>query len=133
MERRWTAKNVNLELLTFKLGDFFKERQFEVLGEKTPENYQITAANSPIFKILGTASVTIEGKPEDFTIKLEMREKRTRVSGFGSLLLRTFGGGYFYLQEVKSDEAWEKLEKEFWAHVENLILQLANTAKTSES
>jgi lipopolysaccharide export system protein LptC len=44
-----------------------------------------------------------------------------------------FGGGYFLLQEVKSDEAWMKLEKEFWQYVENVVLHLTNTAKSSNN
>lgn len=130
MERKWSMKNVDLNLLTVKIGDFFKERNFEVLGEKTPTNYQVTADNSPYFKLLGFVSVIIEGKPDDFILKLELCEKKRRYSKYGSLLLGLLGGGYFVRREMESDEAWEKLEKEFWLFVENAVLQLANTAKS---
>ena len=129
MERRWEMKNVDLEMLTVRIGDFFKERDFEAIGEKNPTNYQILAKNSPIFRLLGHVSVIIEGKPEDFVIKLEFCEKRRRYEKY-AFLLNLFGGGYSVLQEAKSDEAWMKLEKEFWQHVENLVLHLTNTAKT---
>jgi hypothetical protein len=131
MERKWTMQNVDLELLTVKLGDFFKERKFEVLGEKTPANYQITAGNSPSFKLLGIAKVIIEGNPNDFSIKLEFEEKRRRYSRYGSILLSLFGGGILVRQEARSDEDWFKLEKEFWPHVENLVSDLTNTAKST--
>jgi len=131
MERKWDMKNVDLELLTVKLGDFFKERKFEVIGEKTPTNYQITAGKSPSFKLLGVANVIIEGKPDDFSVKLELQERRRRYSGYGSFLLSLFGGGILLRQEAESDEAWMRLEKEFWQYVENLVLNLANTAKSS--
>ena len=131
MERKWDMKNVDLELLTVKLGDFFKERKFEVIGEKTPTNYQITAGKSPSFKLLGVANVIIEGKPDDFSVKLELQERRRRYSGYGSFLLSLFGGGILLRQEAESDEAWMRLGKEFWQYVENLVLNLANTAKSS--
>jgi hypothetical protein len=133
MERKWDMKNVDLNLLTVRIGDFFKERDFEVIGEKTSINYQVLAENSLAFRLLGFVNVTIEGKPEDFVIKLELREKRKRYGKYSSFLLSMFGGGYFLLQEVKSDEAWMKLEKEFWQYVENVVLHLTNTAKSSNN
>jgi len=133
MERKWAMQNVDLELFTVKLGDFFKERKFEVVGEKTPTNYQITAGNSPSFKLLGVAKVFIEGNPNDFSVKLELEERRRRYSGYGSMLLSLFGGGILVRQEAQSDEAWFKLEKEFWPYIENLVLDLINTAKSSSS
>lgn len=132
MERTWVMKNVDLTLLTIRLGDFFKERKFEVLGEKTPTNYQISAQNSSSFKLLGFVNVTIEGEPNNFVIKLELNETRRRYAKY-SALLKIFGGGYLALQEVKSDEAWMKLEKEFWPYAENSILNLTNTAKPSKN
>jgi len=129
LERKCVMRNVDLNLLTVRLGDFFKERDFEVIGEKTPTNYQILAKNSSSFRLLGFVNVTIEGKPENFVIKLELCEKRKRYGKY-AFLLNMFGGGYSVLQEAKSDEAWMKLEKEFWQYVENLVLYLTNTAKT---
>lgn len=128
MQRKWNEKNVNLELLTARIGDFFKEHRFEAIKGKTTTGYQILAENSPTFKLLGYVSVTIEGPPNSFIVKLELceRRKQSRLSPF---LLNMFGGGYFFLQEVKSDEAWIKLRKAFWQHIENVILHLTNTAK----
>jgi hypothetical protein len=131
MERKWTMQNVDLKLLSVKLGDFFKERDFEAVWEKTPTNYQITAANSPFFKLLGTVKAIIEGNPNDFSVKFELENRRRRYLGYGSMLLSMFGGGILVRQEALSDEAWFKLEKEFWPYTENLVLNLANTAKSS--
>jgi hypothetical protein len=133
MERKWDTKNVDLNLLTVRIGDFFKERDFEVIGEKTPRNYQVLAKNSPSFRLLGFVDVTIEGKPEDFVIKLELVENRKRYGKYSSFLLRMIVGGYFLLQGVESDEAWMRLEKEFWQYAENVVLHLTNTAKSSNN
>lgn len=111
---------------------FFKERDFEVIGEKTPRNYQVLAKNSPSFRLLGFVDVTIEREPEDFVVKLELVEKRKRHGRWSAFLLSMFGGGYFLLEEAKSDEAWIKLEKEFWQYVENVVSHLTNTTKTAK-
>jgi len=133
MERKWNMKNVDLELLSEKLEDFFKERKFQIISEKTSGNYKITVGNSPSFKLLGLLSVVVEGRPDDFSVKLEFQERRRRYSGYGSFLLSLFGGGILLRQEAESDEAWMRIEKEFWLYVENLVLYLANTAKPSSN
>jgi hypothetical protein len=126
MERRWHMKNVDLDLLVFRIGDFFKENNFEVIGEETSINYRILAKNSPSYRLLGLVEVTIEGTPADFVLKLELSGTKKRFAVY-STLLTMFGGGYLVLQEVESDEAWEKLNKQFWPYVENMVLYLTNS------
>lgn len=131
MQRSWTKKNVDLALLTAHIGDFFKEKDFEAIKGEIPTGYQILAEDSPYFRIQGYVNVTIEGKPEDFTVKLDHCGKKGKHSWFSPFLLGMFGGGYLLLQQLKSKEAWTKLEKQFWKHVENVVLQLTNSAELS--
>ena len=131
MQRNWMRKNVDLALLTARIGDFFKEKNFEAIKGEIPTGYQILAEDSPHFKIRGYVRVTIEGKPQDFTVKIDRGGNKKRRSWFPPFLLRMFGGGYRLLQEVKSEEAWTKLGKQFWRHVENVVLQLTNSAELS--
>jgi len=130
MQRSWTGRNVDLALLTKRIGDFFKEKDFEAIKGQTPTSYQILAEDSPYFRLQGYVSVTIEGRPENFTIKLDLCAKKKKHLRLSPFLLNMFGFGYFHLQELRSDEAWMKLEKEFWRHVENVVLHLTNTAET---
>ena len=129
MQRNWTKKNVDLALLTARIGDFFKKKDFEAIKGEIPTGYQILAEDSPYFKIQGYVSVTIEGKPEDFTVKLDHCGNKKRHSRFSPFLLTILGGGYFISQRLKSEEAWIKLEREFWRHVENAVLHLTNSAE----
>jgi hypothetical protein len=133
MERQWVMKNVDLNLLTFRLGDFFKERGFEVIGEKTPTSYEISAQNSSSFRLIGAVIVIIEGEPNDFLLKLELWENRRRYSGYGAFLLNIFGAGYLVRREAESDETWARLKKEFWPYIENLVANLSNTATSSNN
>lgn len=131
MQRNWTKKNVDLALLTTRIGNFFKEKDFEAIKGEIPTGYQILAEDSPYFKIHGYVSVTIEGKPQDFAVKLDHCGNNEKRSWFSHYLLRMFGGGYLLLQQLKSEEAWTKLEKQFWTHMENVVLQLTNSAELS--
>lgn len=131
MQRNWIKKDVDLTLLTTRISDFFKKNDFEAIKGETPTGYQILAEESPYFRIQGYVNVTIEGKPEDFTVKLDHCGNRDNRSWFPPFLLRMLGGGYLLLQRLKSEEAWTELEKQFWRHVENVVLQLTNSAELS--
>lgn len=130
MQRNWTEKNVNLSLLATHIDNFFKEKGFETTREEVPTGYQILAENSQYFKIQGYVRVTIEGRPQDFNVELDHCGKQ-KYSGFSSLLLRMIGGGYLVLRELKSEDTWRELEKQFWRHVENIVLRLSNSAEIS--
>lgn len=133
MEKRWIDKNVDLSLLTTHLGSFFKERDFEAIKGKTPKGHQILAENSPRFRLDGYVSVTIEGKPGDFVVKLELCKEGKRGSATPILLTTMLVGGYFLSRKLKAEENWMKLEKEFWRHIDNVILHLNNSQDAAYS
>lgn len=129
MQKRWKGKNVNLALLTTRIGDFFKVKDFQAIKGKTPTGYQMLAEDSPYFKIDGYVNVTVEGTPNDFVVKFDLCTGRKKHTFPPSILLETMlFGGYFLLRKQKSEEAKLKLDKEFWRHVENVVLQLGNSA-----
>ena len=118
MQRGWKAKNVDLASLADYICDFLKERDFEIVKGETPEGYQMLAQDSPNFRLQGYVEVSIEGKPNDFNVKFNFCRTTWRkwVSPF---LLGMLGGGYFHTQELRSNEAWAKLEKEFLKSLED--------------
>lgn len=120
-----------MEPLVVHIGNFFKVKDFEAV-KGIPTGYQIFAGDSPYFKINGHVSVTAEGKPDDFVVEFKLCKDKKGSRLPGSILLESmFIGGYFLLRRLKSEEEWLKLEKEFWSHVENAVLQLSNSAKNS--
>jgi hypothetical protein len=132
MHKNWKEKNVDLALLTTRIGDFFKAKDFEAVKGGIPTGYQIFAEDSPYFKIIGYVSVTVEGKPDDFTVELELcTDKKKRSLPHSVFLESMLFGGYFISRRLKSEESWLMLGKEFWGHVENAVLQLTNSAKNS--
>lgn len=72
-------------------------------------------------------TVKIIGDSNDFVVEL-LAGKRMRSSVRFGFLTTIFGGGNFLLQALKSQEALEKLEKEFWVYIEETITRLAGSA-----
>jgi hypothetical protein len=123
MEKRWYGKSVDLSLLTTHIGEFLKERGFEAVKAKTQsDGYKIFAGYSPSFRLNGYIAITVEGKPDDFSIRLELYEGKGKT--FPVLLSTLFFGGYFISKRVRSIEDWVRLEREFWTYVDNMVLQL---------
>lgn len=120
----WIERNVDLRLLTEQINNFFKEKNFETLKEEIPNGYKI-------FVPKGHAFVTIQGDPNNFAVKLEkLTGKRKRDFSPLMFIEQMFLGGFLILKDLKSDEDWRKLEKDFWRYVENSVLRLTNTAHT---
>jgi hypothetical protein len=122
MEKRWTNKNVDLALLTTRIGDFFKERSFEAIKGETAAGYHIFAQGSPRYRLGGYISVTIEGKPDDFTVKLEFSKEKEKGSLSPMWLTTMFLSGYFLKAKLRSEEDWMRFQKEFWRYLDNLML-----------
>jgi hypothetical protein len=132
MQRNWKEKNVDLAQLITRIGDFFKMKDFEAVRGEIPTGYQILARGSPYFKIGGEVSVTVEGKPDDFTVGFEFCTDKKKSDFPHSIFLESMIiGGYFLSKRLKSEEAWLNLKKEFWRHVENTVLQLGNSMRNS--
>lgn len=128
MRKCWSDKNVNLELLTRYIGNFFKEKEFNAIKGESQSGYQILAEDSPRFELDGGVSVTIEGHPNDFFVDLDFCGEKEKRLLLGPLTMSLFGGGFFYLRRLKRKENWIKLEKEFWKYVDNALLRLADSA-----
>jgi len=130
MHKSWEEKNVDLALLTSRIGDFFRVKDFEAVRGTIPTGYQIFAEDSPYFKINGYISVTVEGTPGNFTVDFKLcTDKKKRDLPHSMFLESMLFGGHFILRRLRSEDAWLKLENEFWRHTENVVLSLSNSAK----
>lgn len=132
MQRRLTDQNINLASLRDALVEFFIKKDFEATKGETEKGFEILAYDSPHYKFEGYADVKIEGEKNDFAVSLELHKESKRNSPVQSTVLTTMlGGGYFLLKRLKSDEAFLKLEKEFWANVENTLFSARDSAAES--
>lgn len=123
MQGRWVGKNVDLALLSERIENFFKDKGFKTAKDWSPPEYTISARPQRGIGILGRVIIRVLGDSNDFLIEFSTSgHSRSAIrSGF---LTTMFGGGILLLRGLKSQEALEKLEKEFWVYVEEAVMHL---------
>jgi len=127
MEARWVRKNVDLKLLGGHIESFFKDKGFKITKERSASKHEISTRPQRGVSILGSVIVRVLGDSNDFLIEFSTsRHSRSAVKlGF---ITTMFGGGSLILRGLKSQEALEKLEKDFWIYIEEAIARLINSA-----
>lgn len=126
MEDRWTNKNVDLSALSNAIVQFFVERGFITSVENSGGKYRIVAKPKPIFDILDDINVYVSGRPNDFKVIFDARSRSSALVRFGTLTT-ILGGGRLALKGLKSIEALEKLEKQFWIYLDKEVWGFANS------
>jgi hypothetical protein len=123
VQKSWKGLNVNLSNLVKEIIQFFESKEFNnVTALETETGYQVIAGDSKHYKMEKDVSVTIEGKADDFTISLTPCTDERRPS-LPLILTSMFGGGYFLLKNFRSEEAMQKLERDFRERIGNMIEQ----------
>ena len=123
MQRNWKDLNVNLSSLVQKIVEFLESKEFNnVTALETETGYQVIAGDSKNYKMENDVSITIEGKPNDITINLASCKEEKRFE-LPLILTQMFGGGYFLLKNFRSEEAMQKLERDFRGKMDSMIEQ----------
>ena len=131
MQTTLRGLNVNLSSLVQKIIQFFESEEFSnVTAFETERGYEIVAKDSKHYKMSNGASVTIEGRPDEFTVTMAST-KKDKGPAIPLMLAHMFGGGYFALKEIHSDEAMRKLEEKFKMKMNSMIEQSQQTPETS--
>jgi hypothetical protein len=121
--QRTFAKNVDLEGLTKQIAHFFEARKFEdITAVQNAAGYEIVAGDSQKYKIKSDLKVDIHRETEGFSVSLELAKEVKRFN-YPVMLATFFGGGYFFLKDLKSDESWRKIEREFWQTVSTMVMR----------
>ena len=122
-------KNIDLEWLTKQMALFFEARKFEdITAVKNAAGCQIVAGDSQKYKIKSDLKVHVREEAEGFSVSLEPA-KELKKFNYPVMLATFFGGGYFFLKDLKSDESWRKIEREFWHEVDLLVMRAEETSK----
>jgi len=129
LQRNWSKRNVDLKELKEKISEFFKDNYFDVIVSETKNGYQLFAKGSPNYRIDGQIFIAIEGKPEDFSITIDLKTKKTPRIFLSPILMTLFGGGYFLMQHLKSNETWIELKRDFWEYVDRVIIELSSSVQ----
>jgi len=119
-QKRWTAKDANLDLLTEKIESFFKSKGFKTKKNALPNGTRIATAPKHVRDVKAGIQVAILEGPHELMVELSVGET-SRFSTMLGLSTILFGGGTLVLRGLRLQEAMERLEKEFWVYVEETI------------
>jgi hypothetical protein len=123
VKSRYKGKNVDLSLLSERVVKFFIEKEFTTSLRKEKEKYVIVATPQMFHGIAENINVEVSGGADDFTVTFDAGSHSRGFVILGNILA-LFGAGFFVLKGIKSLEEIEKLEKTFWAYVDETIWQL---------
>ena len=127
MNRPYKGRNVDLSLLSQWIERFFRKKEFKVTKETEEETFRIVARPTYVHEIVDTITVFVSGNSDDFKVKLYIGTRSEALIRVGQLA-SLFGLGVLLLRGIKSDEAEESLQREFWVFVEEKIDFLSNSA-----
>jgi hypothetical protein len=130
MNRSYRGRNVDLSLLAQWIERFFKKKEFRVARETAEETCNIVVRPTYAHDIVDTTTVSIVGDANDFTVKLYIGTRSEVLMKIGQLA-SLFGLGVLFLRGIKSNEAEEALQREFWVFVEEKVDRLANSANST--
>jgi len=128
-ENRYTGRNVDLMLLSEWVERFFEKKNFRTIREERIKAHKITARPTYVHEVLDRVTVYIFGDPNDFVLKFITGARSSLFVKLGRLTT-LFGGGIAFLRGVKSQEAEEQLERNFWIYVNEKIDFIAGSART---
>lgn len=123
MEYRWVGKTVDLQELSKRVEEFYKSKGFETKLEYSDGFYKVNSVLR-IENKLRISSARIHGSPNDFVVEF-LSGKGERFSNMLVHWAAMFGGGVFMLDGLRSQEFYERLERDFWIFVEKAVGQLA--------
>jgi N12 class adenine-specific DNA methylase len=120
MRYQWPISNINLEKISEKIAEFFKNKNFSTKIVMHENEAIISATPNINTEIQEKIAVKLERKEKRLTINFssaEEKEKRIKIG----MLLTFLLGGTLLLKELKEKEKIDALQEEFWAHVQKLL------------
>jgi hypothetical protein len=120
--------DVDLSLLGEWIERFFQKKSFITTHDEEAEGYRITARPTPETEMVNNVIVSISGGPDDFKVKFVTGARSNIFVRLGQLTA-LFGGGILYMRGLKSQEAEDRLEKEFWLYINEKIDRAARSQR----
>jgi hypothetical protein len=119
MQTKWVKKNVDFEVLSRRIADFFKNKGFETIVEESQGKYKIVGALR-VGERMRSSYVTISQDADGFVVGF-IGGKGGGFMQFLTPLATMFGAGVFVLDSLKSKEFYVALETEFWAFMDEAV------------
>jgi hypothetical protein len=120
LKDRYQNKQVDLEALKNRVVQFFQEKGFSVSEKSGEGTLHVVAFPKTEHDILEEINVYVTGHPDDFEVIFDSGSRSRTMVRYG-ILTNVFGGGRLTLKGLKSQEALEKVAKEFWVFVDSVV------------
>lgn len=125
MQRQWSGKDVDLALLSDLVEDFLSGKGFKTRKDALANGYSFLATPMRVCDVREEVTVKVLGDSKNFEVEFLPRGK-SRLSVRTGYLTALFGGGNLLLKGLKSYEALERMEKEFWLYLEETVARLTS-------
>lgn len=126
MKNRWIGKTVNLHSLAESAELFFREKQFKTRLDESSERLEVNVVLRKDYEVR-SVTVSIYGRPEDFVVDFTAAGEDARSLLKLKSMMSLFGGGALLLRPYRSLEFYQRLEDEFWTHMQSAVSRLANS------
>jgi len=107
-----------------RITKYLEGEDFDVTVYREERGYTIIANNSSKYEIEGDITIQIQGEPNQFSIKIEEKREQSWGDRIPPLLTTMFGGGYFLLKRLKSNERFIEFTKKFWQNINKILLEI---------
>ena len=124
MEMHWRNMNADLSKLCEFIKEFFRGKEFDVSVGKFDDHYRIVVKPRKLHEMVGNVLVIIEGEPNDFYVKMTLSNLSRSLTFLGSIL-SFLGFGFLAVKGYKSEEKFEKLEREFKAFIAEKVWKVS--------
>ncbi|MEM0006919.1 MAG: hypothetical protein QXR89_01450 [Candidatus Bathyarchaeia archaeon] len=109
-----------------KIIKYLEGEDFDITVYQEEKGYTIIAENSQKYEINGSINIQIKGEPNNFSINIAEKSEKSTY-GIPPLLSTMFGGGYFLLKRLKSEEKYIEFTKNFWQNVNKILFEIKTT------
>jgi hypothetical protein len=123
MQRRWSGKCVDLGVLSDLVEDFLSSKGFRTGKDVSAEGYTFSATPLRVCDVREGITIKVFGNSKDFEVEF-LASGKSRSSIRTGYVTTLFGGGRLFLKGLKSCEALEEMEREFWRYLEEKVASL---------
>ena len=125
MDKQWKNLGVDLQRLARTIESYYSPRNLKTEMTPLEDGYLIRVIVAEL-RAPCAMSITVRGAPNDFTVETRATENQDRAVKVG-LMTTILGGGSLVLRNIKAREQMEKMEREFWSTIEEMIRSITNS------
>jgi len=124
MRYEWqTTTPKNLDLLSQKIADFFKQRKFLTTIKTSAEIIKISATPNKNADFKEKIDIEIQKTEKGVAVNFDLIEEKQKRIRTG-MLLSPLTGGAFLLKEIRSKEKLDALQEELWCYIQKTLSNL---------